>query len=158
MIRLGPEAYMRNPSLGAVESSLWPTTGDIDTETTSLGLQVQQLAQDVFNGATPDTPEYFTWQNAWNTFIADFNQWKDAGWFWNLTRRDQLLSYRTRFNALLAEAQKLGVGTMVKPQADTGTDPVSKFLGTLTTVALVIGASVGGYYAFQIFKAGKVLR
>ena len=60
----------------------------------------------------PDTPDYQAFQNAWNAFIADFDQWKDAGWFWNLTRRDQLLGYRTRFNALLEKSKTLGTVTM----------------------------------------------
>lgn len=153
MIHIAREVYLRNPSLGAVESSLWPSTGDIDTETASLATSVHQLAEDIFQAQPlPDTADYNAFQNAWNAFIADFNQWKDAGWFWNLTRRDQLLGYRTRFNALLDKAKTLGANTMAAPQADTGTDPVSKFLGTATTVALVIGAAVAGYYAFRIVK------
>jgi hypothetical protein len=140
---------------GAVENSLWPTTGDIDTETASLATQVHQLAQDIFNANVPADDTWSVFQNAWNAFIADFNQWKDAAWFWNLTRRDQLLNYRTKFNALLDKAKSMGIGTMASPQADTGSDPVSKLLGTLTTVAIVVGAAVGGYYAFQIYRSAR---
>jgi hypothetical protein len=155
VIYLGPTAYLRNASLGAVESSLWPTTGDIDTETASLAASVHQLAGDIFDAQPlPDTADYQVFQNAWNAFIADFTQWKDAAWFWNLTRRDQLLGYRTRFNELLDKAKALGTSTLASPQADSGTDPVSKFLGTLTTVALVVGVAVAGYYGSQILRKG----
>ena len=152
MIYLAPQVYLRSPSLGAVETALWPSTGDIDTETASLATSVQELAQDIFNANVPADDTWATFQNAWNAFIADFNQWKDAGWFWNLTRRDQLLSYRTRFNTLLDKAKSMGVGTLAAPQADSGTDPLSKMLGTLTTVGIVIGGAVGGYYVLQIVK------
>lgn len=156
MIYLDRNVYLRNPSLGAVESSLWPTTGDIDTETASLAIQVHQLAQDVFNANVPADDKWSVFQDAWNAFIADFDQWKDASWFWNLTRRDQLLSYRSKFNALLTQAKALGVGTLAAPQAsEKEADPLSKFFGTATTVAMVVGGAVVAYYGFQIVKGAR---
>ena len=53
--------------------------------------------------AAIDDPGVQALQNAWNAFLADFRQWQAAGWFWNPSRRDELIGYRARFNALLAQ-------------------------------------------------------
>lgn len=105
---------------GDVATDTWPTTGAIDTETESLGLSISQLATDIFNSDnTPDGDAYFTLQNAWNTFVADFTQWKNAAWFWNPSRRDELVAYRARYNALLKQWQALpGVQTAAAPVAN----------------------------------------
>jgi hypothetical protein len=143
------------PTMGAVESALWPTTGDLDTETASLSLQIEQLGRDIFNafgGLDTSGADWDQFSSGWRTFLDDFRQWRDAGWFWNPTRRDQLLGYRTTFNAMLAQAKRLGVGTLAAPQKDEGDDPLSKFLGTLTTVVIVAGVAVGAYYGAKIIK------
>src|SRR5882672_9556011 len=85
-----------------VEDSIWPSTGSLDTETASLDATVKELGTDIFNDTVSASNEnYQTFLNAWNTFVADFNQWLKAAWFWNPTRRDELVDYRKRFNSLL---------------------------------------------------------
>lgn len=147
-----------SPTLGAIENSLWPSTGDIDTETKGLDSQITELGRDVFNwfpNADTSTPQVDQFSSGWNAFLDDWRNWRDAAWFWNLTRRDQLLGYRSRFNQLLAAAKSLSVGTLATPQADTGTDPFSKLLGTLTTVAIVAGVGIGAFYGVKIFKEAR---
>jgi hypothetical protein len=144
--------------MGAVENSFWPTTGDVDSETNSLEQSVAQLGRDVFTafGASDtlsgDNPDFLAFSSAWNAFYEDFEAWRTAGWFWNPTRRDQLLEYRTRYNALLLEAKRLGVGTLAAPLADHGEDPVSKLLGTFGTVAIVLGVGIAGYFGVKVWN------
>jgi hypothetical protein len=85
-----------------VEDSIWPSTGAIDTETASLDATVKELGSDVFaDTVSASNANYQVWLTAWDTFVADFNQWMSSSWFWNPTRRDELVDYRKRFNSLL---------------------------------------------------------
>jgi hypothetical protein len=133
--------------MGDVATDTWPSTGAIDTETQSLALSISQLGTDIFNSNTPDSDAYTTLQNAWNTFVADFTQWQNAAWFWNPSRRDELVSYRARYNALLAQWQSLpGVVTAATPVANatppaSPLDTVLAIAGDLVWVA-AIGAAV----------------
>lgn len=109
----------RHTGLGAVESSVWPTTGDIDAETQSLATTIATLGHDIAgSGVDPSTIEYQSFERAWNGFVTDFLAWQDAPWFWNPTRRDQLVSYRQRYNQLLASYKTL-------PASYTAQEPVS---------------------------------
>ncbi len=132
--------------LNGVESSTWPTTGDIDTETNSLALSVVALGHDpaVSSPLVGDA-----WLAAWNLFVDDFNQWKDAAWFWNPTRRDQLISYRARFNDLLSQLQNIsGEASPIAPVQGSHKEPDSidklvdaaKFVGVLVGLGLVVKA------------------
>jgi hypothetical protein len=133
----------RFPQLGAVENDTWPSTGALETETQSLWLSMLQLSKDVFNSnAYVDD----VWTRSWNTFVADVQQWKDAGWFWNPTRRDELLEYRRRFNTLLAQFQGAGVSTGAEQQAATGSTPLDT-VNTILTKALWVVGGVGALWA-----------
>jgi hypothetical protein len=140
------------PSLGDVAEDTWPSTGAIDTETASLATSVAQLGRDIFDGfgrdAYPiDDAGVQALQNAWNAFLADFNQWKDAAWFWNPSRRDELVSYRAKFNALLAQWQSVPqVITVAKPvagaaPAKSSLDKAADIAGSLVWI-VGIGAAV----------------
>ncbi len=132
--------------LNGVESSTWPTTGDIDTETNSLTLSVVALGHDP-SVSSPLVGD--AWLAAWNLFVDDFNQWKDAAWFWNPTRRDQLISYRARFNDLLSQLQNIsGEASPIAPVQGSRKEPDSidklvdaaKFIGVLVGLGLVVKA------------------
>ena len=113
--------------LGDVASDTWPSTGAINTETASLATSVAQLGKDIFDGFGRDSypiddPGVHALQNAWNAFLADFNQWQASGYFWNPSRRDELVGYRARFNALLAQWRAVpSVVTVAAPVA--GAEP-----------------------------------
>ena len=113
--------------LGDVASDTWPSTGAINTETASLATSVAQLGRDIFDGFGRDSypvddPGVGALQNAWNAFLADFNQWQASAYFWNPSRRDELISYRARFNALLAQWRAVpSVVTVAAPVA--GAEP-----------------------------------
>jgi hypothetical protein len=125
-------------NLGGVENDTWPSTGAIDTETNSLDLSIRQLAQDAFDQGLPGwTPVE---QNAWNAFIADWKQWKDSGYYWNPTRRDELLGYRARFNKFLGQFGSAGVETQAEAQAAIrGPDAFDSASGLLTKALWVVG-------------------
>ena len=114
--------YRRNrqvSSLSGIESAVWASTGDIDTETDSLLITIQTFTADRMDSDIASHPSYPAWLNVWNGFAQDFAQWRDSAWFWNPTRRDQLLEYRRRFNELLASYKSLG------PSATTGLSPLA---------------------------------
>ncbi len=139
--------------MGAVEGALWPTTGDIDVETDSLATAIAQLGHDIGNSQTPNSDAYFVFQNAWNSFVADFGNWKDAAWFWNPTRRDQLLDYRSRFNQLLEQARTLNVATAAAMQkAQPEPDTLDKLLAAVNKI-VIVGALVGtGFIVWKIYR------
>lgn len=95
--------------LQGVEASIWPTTGNIDDETNSLAITISTLGHDyAASSLSTSNPTVDTWQRGWNGFVTDFLAWKSSSYFWNPTRRDELVGYRARFNALLAAYQGLG--------------------------------------------------
>lgn len=160
IVRLGER---RGIGMGAVESSVWPTTGDLDTETASFALTVQQLAADIFNsdagggGYSADAQDaYQMFLRSWNTFVSDFNQWRDAAWFWNPTRRDQLLGHRARFNSLLAQFQALGGRSGAQIQAASPEpDTLDKAADLVTKVGIALGLGIAVYVGFSIWKEGR---
>lgn len=131
--------------LAGVESDTWPSTGAIDVETNSLDLSIKQLAADWFRTA-PDNTADPGLLAAWNTFIADWSQWRDAAWFWNPTRRDELLGYRKRFNDFLTRFNNAGVGSLAMPQATSGLDALDK-AGDLLTKAMWVVGGIGALWA-----------
>ena len=146
----------RTPTLGDVSTDTWPSTGAIETETASLEISVQQLGRDIFNDSTVSaaSDDYQALQNAWNSFVADFDQWRDAAWFWNPSRRDELIGYRARFNALLAQWRGLGVVTAAAPVVGDkpATSPLDQVLGILDKVVLVVGIGAAVWAASTIYK------
>jgi len=141
--------------MSGVEGAIWPTTGDIDTETNSLAISIQQLGNDIFNSnVSASVAGWQPFQDAWNAFVADFDQWQNAGWFWNPTRRDELLDYRARFNALLSQMQGLGIATNATPLASTAPpDELDKVLAILDKI-VIVGAVAGvGYVGWRVYKA-----
>lgn len=147
------------PSLGSfgdVATDTWPSTGAIDTETESLALSISQLGTDIFNSdGTGDDQAYFTLQNAWNTFVADFSQWKDSAWFWNPSRRDELVAYRARYNALLAQWQALpGVVTAAAPvpNATLPKSPLDTGLAIAGDLIWVAAIGAGVWVASTLYK------
>lgn len=148
---------------GDIAGETWPTTGEINTETASLALTVSSLGRDIFNSETPNSPEYYTLQNAWNTFVADFGQWKDAGWFWNPGRRDELVAYRARFNHLLDLWKGLGNGavlTVADPVAgDTlPPSPLDKAADIARSLVWVLGIGGALWVGFTLYRESKALR
>lgn len=138
----------RQISLGDVAADTWPSTGEIDTETQSLATSIQQLAQDWFDTQSPGwTPQL---QNSWNAFVADFNNWKNSGYFWNPGRRDELLGYRGRFNTFIASFNNAGVSTDVTPGQVGSTvalpDALDK-VSDITTKALYVVLGIGALWA-----------
>lgn len=104
--------------LGAVESVVWPTTGDLETETRSLAQSISLLGSDYAASLlSTSNSSVATWERSWNSFVTDFLQWKDSPYFWNPTRRNQLVEYRRRFNELLAQYKGLGTSaiTLISP-------------------------------------------
>lgn len=140
-------------AMGAVEGALWPSTGDIDRETESLAIAIRQLGHDIGNSVTPNSDAYFAFERGWNAFVADFGQWKDGGWYWNPTRRDQLLEYRQRFNALLEQARTFQVASVaVAQKAQPEPDGVDKLLAAVNKV-VIVGAAVGvGFVLWKVYK------
>jgi hypothetical protein len=146
------------PAMGNVADDSWPSTGAINTETASLATSVAQLGRDIFDGfgrdAYPiDDPAVQALQNAWNAFLADFSQWRDSAWFWNPSRRDELISYRARFNELLSQWRGVpDVITAAKPvegaaPAKSALDKAADVAGSLVWIvgigaALWVGTTV----------------
>lgn len=144
--------------LGDVASDTWPSTGAVNTETASLATSVAQLGRDIFDAFARDSypvddPAVGALQNAWNAFLADFNQWQAAGWFWNPSRRDELIVYRARFNALLAQWRAVpSVVTVAAPVA--GAEPAKGGLAEaadrVETIVKWGALLVGGVVAFKV--------
>lgn len=155
-VYLGPP---RGPlGMGAVEAALWPTTGDIDNETASFAGTVLQLAADIFNANIGAGDDVQTFLRSWNTFVDDFNAWKDAAWFWNPTRRDQLLEYRGRFNVLLAQFRALGGSSGAQAQAAAKEpDAVDKAISFVTRAGIVLGVGLVAYVGFTAWKEARRL-
>lgn len=148
------------PAMGDVVDDTWPSTGAIDTETASLAVSVAQLGRDIFDGfgrdAYPvDDPGVGALQNAWNAFLADFNQWKDAAWFWNPSRRDELVTYRARFNDLLAQWR--GVPTVItaaKPVAGAAPakSPLDKAADVASSLVWIVGIGAALWVGTTVYK------
>jgi heme oxygenase len=139
--------------MGAVEGSLWPTTGDINNESQSLAASIQQVGRDIFNSSVSgDSDAYATFQNSWNTFVQDFDAWKDASWFWNPTRRDELIEYRGRYNALLSQMRALGISSLAADQKTSAPNPLDTALSVLNK--LIIGGAVLGvaYIGYRVWE------
>ena len=140
-------SYRRRPDMrgmgdleGGIESAVWPTTGDINTETQSLAITISSLGADYGNSSLSTADDAVAmWQRDWNAFVTDFLQWKDAGWFWNPTRRDALVNYRARFNILLAQYHNLGgsAQTLINPVA--GDQPTPDSLDTMMSAVKWVG-------------------
>lgn len=135
--------------LGAVESVVWPTTGDLDTETRSLGITISTLGHDyAASSLTTSDDSVALWERSWNDFVTDFLQWQSSPYFWNPTRRDQLLEYRRRFNALLDQYRGLGgaAQTFLAPVAGdrAAPDSLDKIMTAVKWggVLLVVGGVV----------------
>jgi hypothetical protein len=112
--------------LGAVESMVWPTTGDINTETASLANSVSLLGSDyAASSLTTVDDSVALWQRSWNSFVTDFLQWQASPYFWNPSRRNQLVDYRKRFNDLLAAYHNLGGNTLIAPLPGDALQPDS---------------------------------
>lgn len=140
------------PGLGDVASDTWPSTGEIDTETTSLWNSMMQLSQDWFDTQSPGWTAQL--QNAWNAFVADFTNWKNSSYFWNPGRRDELLDYRKRFNTFVTNFTAAGVSTDVTPAQvgstvilPSGLDSVVSSASGLLTKALYVVLGVGVLWA-----------
>lgn len=149
---------MSMTGLGDVANDTWPSTGEIDNETKSLDLTIRQLAQDSFNGELPGFGDT-SLQTAWNTFIADWSQWRDAAYFWNPGRRDELLTYRKRFNDLLALMKGAGTVTTIgttqvgsTTAAPDGLDKVSDILTKALWVAGIVGVVWAGHTVYKEFR------
>lgn len=140
--------------LGAVENDTWPSTGAIDTESNSLDLAIKQLARDNFDQGMPSWDS--TLQNSWNTFVADWNYWLNTGYFWNPTRRDELLEYRKRFNDLRTQMQAGGVSTYTPEQVSTKGANAFDVAGSLLTKTLWVVGGVAvllvGHAAYKEFR------
>lgn len=145
-----PSRHLAGVALAGVENDVWPSTGALDVETNSLDLSIQQLAHDNFDQGMLGWDSVL--QNAWNTFIADWNQWKSAGWFWNPSRRDELLSYRKRFNDLLAQIQARGTSTQTQPVAAVGVTPFDQVSSMLTKTAWIVGGVAAIWAASTVYK------
>jgi hypothetical protein len=135
---------------GDVADALWPTTGDIDTATNSLALTIQQLGSDIFNdNGNASDPNYQAFLDAWNTFVADFTQWKGVSLYWNPTRRDELVDYRKRFNDLLtlyhSFSGALTLGIQAVPGAVLAPSLLVQWGGLISKVVGGV-AAVGGIY------------
>lgn len=148
---------------GDVAGETWPTTGEINTETASLALSISSLGRDIFNSETPDSPDYFALENGWNTFVADFGQWKDAGWFWNPGRRDELVAFRARFNALLDKWKALGNGaviTVAGPVAGATAPPstLDKAADIARSLVWVVGIGGALWVGITLYREAKTLR
>jgi hypothetical protein len=145
-------------ALGDVAADTWPSTGAINTETASLATSVAQLGKDIFAGFGRDSypvddPGVGSLQNAWNAFLADFNQWRDAGWFWNPSRRDELIGYRARFNALLAQWRVVpSVVTVAAPVAGDAPEknPIEKAVDKAVDIAKWAALLVGAVAAWKV--------
>lgn len=151
--------------LSGVEDSLWPTTGDINTETASLETTVQNLGQDILlDQVSASDPNWQVFQNKWNAFVADFDQWRNASWFWNPTRRDDLLSYRSRFNSLLDQYHGINGAVTTGVSAVKGASPspgpfdsANQLLGHIATGAVIVGAIYAGAKLLPMLRGmGKV--
>lgn len=156
MIAYQRRRRFRYPGLGAVENDTWPSTGALETETESLRLSVMQLARSIFDAVAVPSDD---WQNAWNTFVADFNQWRDSGYFWNPTRRDELLEYRKRFNALLAQFQNIGIGSAVTTTNATPTQvsPLQQASALITKVGWVLAIGAVAYVGITVYRDTRIL-
>jgi len=155
------------PALGDVADDTWPSTGAINTETASLATSVAQLGRDIFDGfgrddtSWVDDPAVDALRNAWNAFLADFGQWKDSAYFWNPSRRDELVSYRARFNDLLAQWRSVpAVVTAAKPVAGAAPaksplDKAADVAGSLVWIVSIGAALWVGTTVYKEFK-GRV--
>jgi hypothetical protein len=138
----------RRRGMEGVEASVWPTTGDIDNETNSLAQTISTFGHDVAWSNTTVTDDVFqTFLRAWDGFVTDFLTWKEGAWFWNPTRRDQLIDYKARFNQLLQRFQALGIGASTDVTPVVGDRPAPDSLDKVMTavkwggIALIV---VGG--------------
>jgi hypothetical protein len=150
-------------SLANIAEETWPTTGEIDTETASLLLSVQALARDIFDSGVSSSPEYFTLQNQWNAFASDFAQWRASAWFWNPGRRDELVAYRARFNALLGAWQALpggGVQTAATPVAGAELPPstLDKVADIGRSLAWIVGFGAALWVGTTLYKEVRRVR
>lgn len=151
------------PALSGVEDDTWPSTGAIDTETASLATSVAQLGRDIFDGFGRDAypigdAGVQALQNAWNAFLADFDQWKDAAWFWNPSRRNELVSYRARFNDLLAQWRSVPeVVTAAKPVAGAAPakSPLDKAADVAGSLVWIVGIGAALWVGTTVYKELK---
>lgn len=112
--------------MGATESMVWPTTGDINTETASLANSISLLGSDYASSSLSTADDSVAlWERSWNAFVTDFLQWQASGYFWNPSRRTQLVDYRRRFNDLLAAYNSLGGPTLIAPLPGDHLQPTS---------------------------------
>jgi hypothetical protein len=156
------------PSMGDVAADTWPSTGAIDTETASLATSIDQLGRDIFDAFGRDSynvddPAVGSLQNAWNAYLADFAQWQTSAYFWNPSRRDELVSYRARFNALLAQWKGLagaGVITAAAPVAGATLpkSPLDKAADLAGSLVWIVGIGAGLWVASTVYKEVQARR
>lgn len=145
----------RTPQMGAVEDSIWATTGDLDTESRSLEIAVKQMGRDIFedNSISASSDAYQVFLRSWNAFVADFNQWLGAPWFWNPARRDQLLAHRARFNSMLSQFKAFGGMTGAVPTQDkAGPGPLDKAGELATKLVWVVGIGAAIWVGATVYK------
>jgi hypothetical protein len=153
------------PAMGDVASDTWPSTGAIDTETASLATSVAELGRDIFDAFgrgsyDVEDQNVQALQNSWNAFLADFNQWQASGYFWNPSRRDELVSYRARFNRELAQWKGLGAaGVTTAAAAVAGAvlpqSPLDKAADIAGSLVWILGIGAALWVGTTVYKEIK---
>jgi hypothetical protein len=127
-----------------LETDVIPTVADIDAGIADLGGKIKAFATETFD-QLPDVPQAQAYLVAWNAFIVDFERWRDAFWFDRWGRRNEVIAYRKRFNALQEWWAGLS-GTLVtttpeyKPAETTG--PSYGIPSWVIPAALAVGGLV----------------
>ncbi len=149
----------RRQGLGALEADVWPPTHGLDSETNSLAQTIATFGHDyAFSLLDAGDPAVQMFQRAWNDFVTDFLQWKEGPYFWNPTRRDQLVEYRAKFNRLLQQYQALGpeAATSVAPVVGDHVQPDS--LDKVMTAVKWGGIVLGAGLVYKILSDTGLLR
>lgn len=99
-----------------LEDDVIPVVADIEGAIAELGAKIRAFAAETFE-QLPDVPAAQGYLVAWNTFVQEFDAWRDGWWVDRFKRRNEVLSYRKRFNTLQAFFHGLaGTAATTTPQ------------------------------------------
>ncbi len=87
------------PGIGAFEDTLWLTQPEIKGATDELDARIKAFGKETFEQLL-DVPDVQGFITQWNAFVADWDAFRDEWWVNPYRRRDGIIAFRARFNAL----------------------------------------------------------
>jgi hypothetical protein len=95
------------PEFGSFETDWIPSITDMDAAIADLQSKASEFGSEMFNAYDLTSDAVTGFNMAWNQFVADLADLKDALWFNRWQRRSDIVAMRQRFNDLVARWHRL---------------------------------------------------